>query len=233
MTTLPTALDQQEQQLQEACDKAFALAKERPTGANRKAYRQAEKALQDFQRARVEDDGEPIYRNIPELVDALDAEGWKISRSTAYEHREAGKLRLRSDGTITETIALEYARTHLDRKDGTPGNQVESPQAEKTRAEIRRIQADANMRELKYRESLGELIPRNQVEIELSSRATDLRSYLEAIARSSAGRIIKIAKGDPQQAPELVCYLLGLYRKALDNYSRPIKGFEEEEEESP
>jgi hypothetical protein len=225
------AIDQHQQQLRDQADAAFALAKERPTAANRKNYKQAEKALDEYLRDQAETDGDVIYRNIPELVDALDADGWKISRSTAYEHREAAKLRLSADGTISETAANEYARNHLDRKDGTPGHLAESPQAEKTREEILRIRADRLARELKYNKDSGELISRNQVEIELAERASNLRTYQDSIARSSSGRIIKIVGGDPQKAPELVAFLLGLFRKAMDNYSRPIKGFEELEED--
>jgi len=230
MTNLSAAIDKQEQQLRTAAEAAFALAKEKPTGANRKAYKLAEKALDDYLRALAEVDGEPVYKNIPELVEALDAAGWKISISTAYEHRDAQKLNLRSDGRIGEAEAIDYARRHLSRKDGTSVDTEENPQAQKVREEILRIRADRQQRELKYQEQLGQLIPRNQVEIELAERASNLRTYHEAIARSSAGRIVKIVGGDPAKTSELVVYLLGLFKKAMDNYSRPIKGFEEQEE---
>ncbi len=228
---LTTALDNREAELQQACDDAFETARHKPTVANRKALKQAERALDEFRRARAEDTGETVYRNILEMVDALDADGWKASKSTAYEHRDAGKLTLREDGTITETMALEYARTHLDRKDGTPGHQSSNLQEEKAREETLRIRADRLQRELKYKAALGEIIPRNQVEIELAERASNLRVYLDAVARSSVGRIIKTVGGDPQRSPELISYLLGMFRKAMDNYSRPITGFEEEEED--
>ncbi len=231
MTDLATALDTREVQLQDAAAEAFERARQKPTVANRRALKHAEKELDQFRQARLDDGGESIYRNIMEMVDALDADGWKISKSTAYEHRESGKLRLRSDGTITETMALGYARAHLDRKDGTPGAKTGNIQEEKAREEILRIRADRMQRELKYKEALGEIIPLSQVEIELAERASNLRTYLDAVGRSSAGRIIKLVEGDPQKAPELISFLLGMFRKAMDNYSRPIKGFEDQEED--
>lgn len=231
MTDLATAIAAEEQRLRAERDAAFQLASQRPTTKNRRAYKQSESALEEFQRAQLEDAGEAVYRNIPEMVAALDADGWKVSDSTAYEHREQGKLRLNDGGSITETRALDYARAHLRRKDGTPGHQTSNLQEEKAREEIMRIREDRLMRTLKRQEATGELIPRNQVEIELSERAINLRTYLDAVARSSSGRIIKVVGGDPQLAPELIAFLLGMFRKAMDNYSRPIAGFEEEEED--
>lgn len=231
MTDLSTAIAAEEQRLRAERDAAFQQASQRPTTKNRRAYRQAESALEEFQRAQLEDSGEAVYRNIPEMVAALDADGWKVSDSTAYEHREQGKLRMNEGGAITESQALDYARLHLRRKDGTPGHQTRNLQEEKASEEILRIREDRLMRELKRKEATGAVIPRNQVEIELSERAINLRTYQDAIARSSSGRIIKIVDGDPQKAPELIAFMLGMFRKAMDNYSRPIAGFEEEEED--
>jgi hypothetical protein len=231
MTNLTAALDTRQAELSAAYDEAFAVARQRPTVANRRELKKAERALSDYQKQRTEDSGDLTWRNIPEMVAALDEGGWKISDSTAYEHRDQGKLRLREDGTITGTMASDYARKNLRKKDGTPGSAAGgNPQEEKVREEILRIRADRLQRELKYRESSGELIPRNQVEIELAERASNLRTYLNAVARSGAGRIVKVTGGDPQKTPELISYLLGMVKKALDNYSRPIKGFEEEED---
>lgn len=231
MTDLTAAISAEEERLRTERDAAFEAARQRPTVKNRRAYKQSEAALDEFLRARSEDVGEAVYRNIPDLVAALDADGWKISDSSAYEHRDQGKLRLRDDGTITESMALDYSRSHLKRKDGTPGHKTGNLQKEKAQEEILRIREDRLMRALKRQEASGALIPRNQVEIELSERAINLRTYLDAVARSSAGRIIKVVGGDPQRSPELISFLLGMFRKAMDNYGRPIAGFEEEEED--
>lgn len=230
MSDLAAAISAEEARLRAARDEAFEQAKLHPTVANRKVYRQALSALEEFLAAQADTTGEQVFENIPALVAALDVGGWKISVSTAYEHRDQGKLKLRGDGTITETMATDYARTHLRRKDGTRGP-AEDLQADKARADIRRIQADAEQRELKLDLLRGNVIMRSQVEIELAERATSLRTYLDAVARGSAGRIVKLVGGDPQKVPDLVAFLLGVNRKAMDNYSRPIVGFEESEEE--
>ena len=68
------------------------------------------------------------------------------------------------------------------------------------------------------------------MEIELAERVTDLGSYFDAVFRKGAGRMIKIVGGDPQKAAELIEWLLAMRRKAFDNYARPIKGLEVDEE---
>lgn len=207
---------------------ALELASARPTSRNRKALREAQARLDDFMAAQ-EDAGPRTFGSILEVVDYLDGSGWKISKTSAYDHwKKDGKLRARGDGRFDLAEVDAYARKHLSRKDGsTVGEDLAE---EKRREEVLRIRADRQMRDLKYRQEAGELMPRGQVEAELSERATHLRNYLDAVARSSAGRIIKLAGGDPQKAPELIAFLLGMNRKALDNYSRPIDGAEESEE---
>lgn len=231
MTHLEDAITAREAELTTARDLALEEVQAKPTGANRKAYRQACKALEDFLKAKVQPDaGEELCTGIDEVLALLQASCWKVSRSTLYEHRDQGKLRANKDGMYPASRVQEYAHRHLRKLDGTPGSEVENLQQRKTEAEVRRILSDAELRELKLRTALGELMPRSQVEIELAERAGNLKNYLNAVARSSAGRVIKLVGGDPQKAPELISWWLAMNKKAMDNYSRPILGLEDEEE---
>jgi hypothetical protein len=233
VTGLDNLIREKEAELISARDAALDVVQVKPTGANRKAYRKASRELEEFLRAKQEpDSGEQVFATILDVVHHLDQAGWKISKSTAYDHwKREGKIKARPQGGFALSSVQEYAGNHLQRKDGTSGKDTNDDlQSQKVAAEVRRILSDAEMRELKLRTALGELIPKSQVEIELAERASNLKTYFAAIARSSAGRIIKIVKGDPQAAAELISFLLGLNKKAFDNYSRPIQGIEEEEE---
>lgn len=209
-------------------DKALEVATASPTASNRKALRLAQKALDEHQ-SQPAHPGEESFSGISDVIEYLYQQGWKISRSSAYDHwKKEGKLRARADGRFDLAAVLAYARDHLQRNDGSPGgaNLAE----DKQRAEIARIRADTETRELKLRQLTRELIPRSQVEVELADRATSLRGYLDAVARSGAARVIKLVGGDPQKAPELIAWWIGMNRKAIDNYSRPIQGIEDDEE---
>jgi len=228
-TNITATIDQEETRLVKFRDDALELAKRKPTGANLKTLKRAETALNEFRTARYETSTEETFATLMDVVNHLDADGWKISKSSAYEHKDEGKIRPGQDGKYTLAAIEEYARQYLQRKDGS-SPAAANLQEEKLRGEIRRISSDAEMRELKLKERQGELIPREHVEVELASRAGDLKTHLDASARSSATRIIKLVKGDIQLAPELISFMLGINRKVLDNYSRPIQGPDEEEE---
>lgn len=229
---LDSALQAEETRLIAARDAAFEAARVKPTQVNRKALRKATAALEEFLRAAAEPvDAEPTFAALPAVLEHLQASGWKIAESTLYEHRDQAKIKAGPDGRYTLAGVTDYARRHLRRLDGTAGSDVDENLGEKKlRAEIDRIRHDADLRELKLRTERGELVPLNIVESAHAERAINLRNYLDAVARSSAGRIIKLVGGDPQKAPALIGFMLGMNRKAMDNYSRPIQGLEDEEE---
>ncbi|MDO8945045.1 MAG: hypothetical protein Q7U75_17825 [Desulfobacterales bacterium] len=222
-------LDQKEVELVQKRDEALELAKRKPTGVNMRELKKAETELNKFRTARNTASGEQTFDTLMDVVVFLDDAGWKISKSSAYEHRDDAKIRPGSDGRYTLSAVQDYARLHLARKDGSDPDAT-NLQTRKLEEEIRRISSDAAMRELKYKERQGELIPREHVEIELAARAGDLKTHLDASARSASTRIIKLVGGDVQKAPELISFMLGLNRKMLDNYSRPIQGADEDDD---
>lgn len=227
-TDITATIDQEESRLLQHRDDCLDLARRKPTGANLKTLKKAETALADFRSARYESAGEQIFDSLMDVIAFLDAAGWKIGKSTAYEHKDEGKIRPGADGKYTLSVIQKYAQDHLQRKDGGSVTAT-NLQEEKLRGEIRRISSDAAMRELKYLEQKGILISKEDVEIELAARAGDLKTHLDASARSASTRIIKLVGGDVQKAPELISFMLGINRKVLDNYSRPIQGPDEEE----
>jgi len=204
----------------------------KPTGVNRKAYSKACAAVEDFLKAKLEPAPlDNAFLSLPEVLAFLQGEQWKISQSTLYEHRDAGKIRPGSDGSFSLAAAHEYARIHLRKLDGTPGAVAgENLGEQKLKAEISRIENDAALRELKLRQERGELISKSTVEAELAERANNLKSYFNAVARSSAGRIIKIVGGDPQKSADLITWLLAMNAKAFDSYARPIQVSDETED---
>lgn len=232
MTTdldISATLDNEENKLLQQRDDALELAIHKPTQVNLRALKKCETVLAEFRSARYEPVIDETFAALPDVITYLDAEGWKISTSSAYEHKSLGKIRPNADGKYSLSAVMEYATSHLQRKDGSSGSG--NLQERKIYEEIRRISSDAEMRELKLRERIGELISREQVEVELAARAGDLKTHLDASARSSATRIIKLVGGDQQKAPELISFMLGINRKVLDNYSRPINGLDEEDDQ--
>lgn len=230
MNELDTALDQEEERLRAEAAAAYNLVLKRPTIANRKAHRAAEDSLSDFLRARYEPEpAERIFYGLPEVLDYLQGDHWKIEKTKLYDDHGAGKLRAEPDGSLPIARVLDYARLHLKKKDGTPGTVAAGPslQERKILEEVGRIRADRLQREMKLKEAAGELIRKSEVEIEHAKRIVYLRSDLKNIFRAGAVEITRMVGGDPQKAPALIAYGVGLVDAAMDRYARPINIGEE------
>lgn len=229
ISALEAALDAEESRLRAEAAAAFERVTRKPTGENRKALKVAEVALAQFLKDRHEPEIETTFKGLPEVLSYLEEEGWKRGKSRLYDDFNEGKIKAEKDGSFRLSSVLDYCRVHLQKKDGTKGGEAVSIQAEKQMEETLRIRTDRQLRELRLKEARGELVPRSEMEIQLSHRAQDLSNYFDFVFRSAAVRMIKLVGGDPQKAPELINFLLGMKRKALDNYSRPMEVDEDEE----
>lgn len=231
MADLSSDIALEESRLRTEKDNAYALAMRKPTIANRKAYTAAERALSDFLKALNEQEtAEPAYSGLPEVLDYLQDDNWKIQKSKLYDDFSAGKIKAEHDGSFLLASVLEYARLHLQKLDGTPGTVAGLPslQEQKILEEVGRTRADRLMREMALKEKIGELIKKSEVEIEHAKRVIYLRSDLKNVFRAGAVEIIRMVGGDPQKAPALISYGCGMVDNALDRYARPIRLAEED-----
>ena len=224
-TSLDTSLAQEETRLRAEKDAAYGVVLKKPTIANRKAYASAEKALSEFLKALADPGTEQTFAGLPDVLEYLQGENWKIQKTKLYDDFSANKLSAAIDGTFPLEKVLDYARLHLRKEDGTPGTVAAGPslQEQKIVEEVKRIRADRQHREMKLKEATGELIRRSEVEIEFAKRIIYLRSDLKNIFRAGAVEIIRQANGDPQKAPALIAYGLGLIDTAMDRYARPVR----------
>lgn len=228
ITALEAALDLEETRLRTEADAAFERASRKPTGENRKAHKAAEAALKTFLKERHEPETESTYKGLPEVLAFLEGEGWKIGKTKIYDDFNEGRIKAEKDGSFRLSSLLDYARVNLQKKDGTKGADAVSLQEQKQQEEMLRIRIDRQQRELKYKQTKGELIPISEVEIELSKRAVFLVTDRKNVWRSNAVEIIRLVSGDPQKAPELIAFGLRLEDEIIGRYSRPMNFNEEE-----
>lgn len=223
---LDLALDQEETALQESFAEAFALARRSPTRANTGAYERAKSTLEEFRRARAEILVEDrVFSTVLAVVDYLVKEGgFRVSKTKVYDDNNADLIKKQADGTFRLQDVDDYARDFLKPPDGSRSGARGTLQEEKLRGEIERVQTDVETKKLKLQTSRGEVIPRDQVEIELGSRATFLRSDLKNVGRAGVMEIIKKVKGDPQKAAAFVSWWIVVVDEIMDRYARPING---------
>lgn len=220
----------EEARLRAEKDAAYELAVRRPTITNRKAYAAKEKDLADFLKALTEPEpGERIFKGVLEVLEYLEGEHWKIGKTKLYDDFNQGLLVAQPAGTILMGDVLDYARRELHKQDGTSGVTAggSSLQEQKILEEIGRIRADRLQREMKLKESTGELIKKSEVEIQFAKRIIYLKSDLKNIFRAGAVEIIRMVDGDPQKAALLIGYGVRIIDEAMDRYARPIRVDEE------
>jgi hypothetical protein len=159
-------------------------------------------------------------KNIPAVVDYLDGQGWKISKSAAYKHKKEGKLRPGSDGRFSFRAVDKYARQWLEKKDGSESESAEDLQAQKAQAELEKIKAQARHWDTKTKIELGQYVPREDWDRELAARARVFKSDIENFIRTEATEVIRIANGDPDKAPDLIEYYLRQAETWMNRYTQ-------------
>lgn len=223
---LDLALDLEEATLQESKAEAFNLARRSPTRANTAAFNRADLALKEFIRARAEDLVEDrVFINVAELVEYLVKErGFRTSKTKVYDDAGNELIKRQADGTFRQADVDDYAVAFLKPLDASGGSASGSLQEQKLREEISRVRVDGELKKHKLREATGEVVQKDQVEIELASRAIFLRSDLKNVGRSGVMEIIKKVKGDPQKAALFVSWWVAVVDEIMDRYARPING---------
>ncbi len=161
------------------------------------------------------------FKNILEVVAYLKNEGWKISKSAVYQHRDQGKIRPQSDSGYLVKDVERYAWDWLKRADGSGRQSKVEPigQSDKREAEARKVSAQAEHWEIKTKILSGEYVERVAFERGLARRATVFKNDIENFIRNNAGEMIALVAGDATRAPDLIEFWLDESEKWLHRYS--------------
>ena len=195
--------------------------KDDPTSLKMKDWKTAESALDAFIDVlwRGHFDDEPILPNALAIVEHLSGKGWKIKKSTAYQHIKEGKLRARKDGHFSVGDVERYAANFLKRLDGAKADLLDTIQQEKAKAETDKMKAQAEHWQIKTAVARGLYVEKDTFERELARRAAVFRNDIENFVRSQAGGIINLVAGDDTKTPDLIQFMLEQAEDWLDRYS--------------
>jgi len=212
---------QEEKILQTAKVKAMRRVAENPTAENLRAFREAEKALHEFERRQKEEQNPDaqVFETIAEVHRYILSQGCRVTRQTVDNHKNAGKLKSHPGGGFARKDVDRYIAEHLT----TDDDDQSGLQREKMEASLRKEQAQAEHLEIKTKVVRGLYIDRSQVEQELAARAAFLKDDLQNFWRSKAVEVIDIVGGDHAYVPDLVEFGIEQVEEWLDRYSRPMK----------
>lgn len=159
------------------------------------------------------------FDNILAVVDHLSGRGWKIAKSSAYNHSKEGKLRPREDGKYYLKDVEKYARAFLRRVDQTATGMFDDLQERKLQAETDKLIAQAEHWQIKARAAAGQYVPRDLFELELAKRAAVFKNDIESFIRAQALGIIHLVGGSADKAPDLIEWMLDHAEEWLDRYA--------------
>lgn len=162
---------------------------------------------------------EMTFKNLLMVESHLKSVGYKVSKSTLYNHAKTRKIKPRGDGLFYIADIEQYARYYLKQKNDPVKNSSETVQQRRNEAEARKLEAQAKHWEIKSKVESGAYVPRAAFEIELTKRAMVFKNDLESFARSHAPEICSRVKGNDALIPALVEYLLDEFADFLDRYS--------------
>lgn len=150
--------------------------------------------------------------------------GRKLGQTKFFEDVKRGRLKKQADGSFRRRDVDRYM-TSLPLRE-TPDGVVERAaerQRKKEEAEIRKLRADADLRELELSVRRGKYIPREEVYCELAARALVLSSGLRTAFEARALELVETAGGDPCKAAALTRALEQLVDEALNDYAREME----------
>jgi hypothetical protein len=162
---------------------------------------------------------EESFDDVLAVVDYLTKSGWRIKKSTAYNHRDKGWLRPGADGKYTLAAVDKYAALKLKRLDGSKKDKIEKMNADRQAAETRRLNALAEREEMKLKILKGNYVDKGSFERELAHRAQLLKTDGESFCRSQAAAIISLVVGDRDKIPDLTEYMLEAFAGWLNRYA--------------
>jgi hypothetical protein len=151
----------------------------------------------------------------------LNAQGYKVSKSTIDRHKREGKIRPNPSGVFTEASAIKYAETFL--VVSSTGQRARDDNSDIQRQRLRALTdkavEEARTMRLKREAEEGKYIPRSQVQQDLAARAMMLRSGFKHLVQSRVMEWVHLVGGDPTKAPELMREVADRVERMLSDYA--------------
>lgn len=206
--------------LLKAKEDAKRRVKDDPSAANLTALNRATQMLRD---AMSNQNGDQNFGSVKDVLAYLESQGRKISQSQLYKDLKRGFIRRQKDGSFRQRDVDQYASTlplmALPEKEADAMSDLARQELEekvaKTREQRLAIAFDRKVKEGKY-------ILREDVALELASRASTLNVGLRSVFRLYAPDYIRMVGGDVVKAEELATEFEKNLDAALTEYSRPM-----------
>jgi hypothetical protein len=147
--------------------------------------------------------------NVLAVVEYLKSRGWKIKKSTAYQHVKDKSLQRQANGTFSINDVENYAVRCLKRLDGASAKKsIDDMHTRKFIADVAAAEYEARIKKKKAEAIEGKYVDREIFEDELATQALAFRNALHTFIHSQAEEIVNFVGGDISKIPDLIELLI-------------------------
>ena len=207
--------------LLKAKEDAKRRVRDDPSAANLSALSRVSQMLRD---AMATNENGKNFPDIKSVLDYLLASGRKIAQSTLYRDFRRGLLRRQPDKSFRQRDVDAYAKmlpvVSLPEAKTDQSNDLAREQMQENIEKIREQKLSIRFSREK---DAGKYILREEVALELASRATILALGLRSVFRMNASDYIRLVGGNIEKAEELATEFEKNIDTALHEYSKPIE----------
>ncbi len=201
--------------------KARVKLSEESSSTNLRNYQAAEAALMDYAVSIGYGETEDTLENVAAVLQFLESAGWKVTKTSLYRHQKEGKILPDKDGHYAKKSVDKYARTFL--KQTATGKRLteatDDLQRRKLEKEVARLDLGLKRDQFAFDKDRGLFIPRDQMEIELATRAGILVAGLKHWVQSHAADWIAAVSGDVKRVGELINTMNRDVDEHINNYA--------------
>jgi len=149
----------------------------------------------------------------------LEAQGFKITVRSIYNHINENKLKATPKGNFTRKAVDQYAANHIAEVE-TGSTPVEwNLSQKKVLVEIALKEERRKREKFKREAEEGRYIPREDFARELAARAVVLENELTYMIQAHASEIIAAVNGDPSQVAALIALWTDLKNDVLNRFA--------------
>ena len=155
--------------------------------------------------------------NAKESIKLLQAEGFKVSKSTFYEDRKRSGLIKSDGGKFSKENLLKYAK-----KKPLPYTDQRPPKSATEHIELknRLLRARAEEAELRNQITAGKYVEREEVALEQAIKAAAFKSGLVNLARIVMPELVRIVGGRHSKVQDAALYWADRIEDLLHEFSK-------------
>ncbi len=224
-TQLDALLEQSERAdiplLLKAKEDAKKKVKDDPSPANLAALSRSKKMLDE---AMSNQGGNKTFPKVENVLEYLQAAGRKISQSQLYKDIKRGYLRRQPDRSFKQRDVDNYAATLaiISMPEAKTDGVIDLAE-EKLKEEVGKLREQRQSIAFDRQIKAGKYIKREEVALELASRAAALALGLRSVFRLNVADYIRMVGGDVGKSEQLAQEFENNLDMALNEYSKPME----------